>query len=652
METIDRDAALTSLRPQELLGKLDLTGPGLEAAAQAAARGDAGAALAALREHYRAAYPLPAAAPEAEPETRAEADGIVDHVFQWGPYEAADYGDDVDWEWDPRGDIEWVAAVYRFHWALPLAEVYAATREEKYARAFVELTLDWIAKHPLEQRRRTHPVYTGWEGFAWLDIQTGIRATNLCAVFRTFIHAAAFSPEFLGVLLASLHDHQVKTERIPMGRVHNKAIFEQRGFVNVAHTFPEFRDSQRWLELGLTRARESLLAQTTADGVQTEWAFGYHLGVLRDAVEMMTKVASRGIAVPDDYRERVARMFDYVFAMATPDLGAPMFGDARREPPLSSDRTTWLLHPVLTQASEVLGDPKYAARARLDTAMLPAPGGVAFPEAGMYVLRDAWGPDQIYLALHCSPPGCSEWHDQPDNGTFELYAFGRWLMPDTGYYTYGHDPEGRAWHRRTRVHQALTLNGADSEIAARQLLWRPGGNCDALTVETRLGRGVAHRRTVWFVDRRFFVFLDEAVGSADGALELHFQLAPGEVVFDHGNNAARTCFPDANVLIWAGPGAPVRLAEEEGWFAWTYGRRRPRKALRYTHRQPAPAAFATLVVPFRGTEPPAVNVAAPAAARVGGDRVELEAVACGRAWALGRDLASGQAWCEPVPARG
>ena len=53
------------------------------------------------------------------------------------------------------------------------------------------------------------------------------------------------------------------------------------------------------------------------------------------------------------------------------------------------------------------------------------------------MLHDQWGSEQIYFALHGPPPGISG-HDQPDNGTFELCAFGRWLMPDTGFYTYGH----------------------------------------------------------------------------------------------------------------------------------------------------------------------------------------------------------------------
>ena len=84
------------------------------------------------------------------------------------------------------------------------------------------------------------------------------------------------------------------------------------------------------------------------------------------------------------------------------------------------------------------------------------------------------------MGLHCSPLAISS-HDQPDNGTFELYAYGRWLMPDTGFYTYGHDAEARAWHRQTRVHQTLTLDEKNSTDAGRHLLWRSEPGFDALT---------------------------------------------------------------------------------------------------------------------------------------------------------------------------
>jgi hypothetical protein len=640
-------AELRSLPPAEVLAKLDLSRPGLEAV-RAKAVGDRAAALEVLLAYYRHKFPLAQAPPAAAGASFPAADGVVNHIFQWGPYEPADYGQNVDWRWDPRGDIEWVAAVYRFYWARDLTSAYRATRDDKYVRAFVELASDWIAKHPLEERDVRHPVYTTWRGYPWLDIQTGIRADVICNSFPVLVHGASFTPEFLGILLASLYDHQVKTEAFPMGQVHNKAIFEQRGFVNVAATFPEFAESRGWMELAMSRARENFLAQTTPDGVQREWSFGYNLAVLRDAVDIMRRMEAAGIPVPDDYRGRVGKMYDYIFAIATPELAGPMFGDASRSTPVSAERSSWSLYETLVEAGALLDNPKYAARATLDLANLPRQTSYAFPQAGFYVLRNVWGPKQIYFALHCSPPAISG-HDQADNGTFELYGYGSWLMPDSGFYTYGHDPQGRAWHRQTGVHQTLTLDGKNARVDGKSLLWHTAADFDAVAVENASYPGLVHRRTVWFVEKTFFVVLDEAIGDAPGRLDLHFQLAPGEATIDAAEHRATTALESANVLVWMAPEAPVSMEEEEGWFAWDYGHRKPRKAFTYRHQQTAPAAFLTVVFPYEEKQAPGVSAALPEGFQVGADRVELDLQAEGKSWKLGRDLKSGQAWCDRSP---
>ena len=638
-DQIDHEMPLESFDPEGILEKLDLTG--LEGAKRAADAGDRGGALTVLRDYYRAKYPLDEASGEGDFTT---ADKICQRIIQWGPYEEARYGDDFDWEWDPRGDIEWVAAVYRFYWAAPLAQAYVATRDEKYARTFVEMTTDWIAKHPLENHTKTHSVYTYWKGFVWLDIQTGIRATNICSAFRSLVHAEAFTPEFLGLLLASLYDHQVKTKLIPMGLVHNKAVFEQRGFINIAYTFREFVASREWMKLALERVEENFLAQTTTDGVQREWSFGYHVGVLRDAVEIFGRMDTFGIEISEAFRERVRLMHDYIFWIASPDLGAPMFGDGSRSLKETDDRSKWDLYDSLVEATELLGDPKYAARATLDRKFLPEQKSRAFQEAGLYVMRDDWGPDQIHMALHCSPPAISS-HDQPDNGTFELYAYGHWLMSDTGFYTYGHDAEGRAWHRQTTVHQTLTLDGGDTSDDGRHLLWvSEGADSDVLVVENGSYPGLIHRRSVWFVNRQFFAFLDEGIGNVPGQLDLHFQFAPGDVVFDEVGRRAFTQFDDANVLVQAGANCETCMAEEEGWFAWAYGSRVPRKAFRFALNQQAPTAFLTVVVPYRGIDVPGVVAELSDVFRAGDDRVELAVEAFEKTWTLGRDLSSGEAW--------
>ena len=640
-DQIDHEMPLTSFDPDRILEKLDLTAAGLEEVKQAADAGDRTGALTALRDYYRAKFPLGEAIEE---DDHTEADKICRRIIQWGPYDEAQYGDDFDWEWDPPGDIEWVCVVYRFYWAAPLVNAYAASRDEKYAQAFVDLASDWISKHPLERHTRTHPVYKSWKGFAWLDLQTGIRATNICAAFRGLIQSEAFTPEFLGVLLASVYDHQTKTTLIPMGLIHNKAVFEQRGFINVAYTFSEFREARDWMELGLARVEENILAQTTTDGVQREWSFGYHQGVLRDAVEILSRLEVFDIKASQEFLERVQRMYDYIFWIASPDLTPPMFGDGSRPLVATDDRSTWPLYDELMDASKLFGDPKYAARAHLDREALPDRKSRAFREAGFYVMRNDWGPDQIHLALHCSPPAISS-HDQPDNGTFELYAFGRWLMNDTGFYTYGRDKEARAWHRQTSVHQTLTLDGRDIADDARDLMWvSEGADTDVLVVENGSYPGLIHRRSVWFVDRRFFVLLDEAIGVAPGQLDLHFQFAPGDVSIDSGGNRAFTMFEDANVLVQAAAGSPASMVEETGWFAWEYGYRTPRKAFRFALDSHAPTVFGTVVAPYRGTRTPTVSAELPAGIQAGDDRVEMTVSESGKTWRVGRDLVSGEGW--------
>ncbi|MFC1525634.1 alginate lyase family protein [Candidatus Latescibacterota bacterium] len=644
-ETIDRDYPLESLSADRVFQALDLDLSDLADARRAVDDGRHGDGLCALLDHYRRRFPAPEQG-EAGEGTLETAAKITRHIFQWGPYEEARYGEEVDWNWDPHGDIEWVAAMYRFYWSRPLAEAWSATRDETYARTFVDLALDWIGKHPLQKHRQTHPTYTHWQGYAWLDLQTGIRAYNLCAAFKTLVHSEAVTPDFLATFLASLYDHQVKTEHIPMGVIHNKAIFEQRGAVEVATDFPEFADTRRWLELSRRRATGNLLAQTTADGVQREWSFGYHMGVLRDAVIIAERLEEADLPVSEEYSDRVRRMHDYVLGVATPDLGSPMFGDGSRPKEPAPERSHAPLHSFLVEASERYGDPQYAALANLDAGALPDPGSCAFPEAGMYVMRSGWGPEDIYLALHCSPKAISS-HDQPDNGTFELCAFGRWLMPDTGFFTYGHDPEGRAWHRRTAAHQTLTLDGADSADAGGPVLWHSDESGDVLVVENDAYEGLVHRRTVWFPGRRFFVFLDEAIGQVEGQLDLHFQLAAGEARFDPTTGTAHTTFDDANVLIAAADPSSLELVEEEGWWAWHYGHREPRPAFCYRHTRPTPAAFLTLVIPFKGSVPPGVSVGLSGTVQVGDERFETTVSGLDGAWQVGRDLALGSAWCRP-----
>lgn len=612
----DETVNLKSLPPSELFSVLDLNKPELTKVQNELKNNGYDAALSALLAYYRerfpASTPITGKKVRTNSATLEKADNLIKHIFQWGPYPSANYGDDINWAADPAGDIEWIAAIYRFFWVSDLAGAYAATGDEKYAQAFVDLTTDWIRKHPLEKTVDCmHPVY-GWKGYPWLDLQTGIRASSICNNFPVLVHAKSFTPQFLGVLLASLYDHQIKTEKMPMGRVHNKAIFEQRGFFTVIYTFPEFRDKERWLDIAIGITTKSLLDQTTSDGVQREWCGGYHLGVYSDALGIENRVRDLGRQMPDSYSNRVRAMADYIFGIATPDLGFPMFGDTGRPKSNSKDRTVWPLYKVLSNAGKNYRDPKFQALADLDLSQLPKNGSIAFPEAGMYAFRSGWSTGDVYMALHCSAPAISS-HDTPDNGTFELFAYGRWLMPDTGFFTYGHDAKARAWHRQTKVHPTLTLNGKDTLTEGRQLFWESTTDTDILCVENQSYKDLVHRRTVWFSGKKsempFFVIVDEAMGESKGDPELHFPMAPGEVKVDSEKGQITTAFEDANLLIQVKGKNRVDLTKEDGWTACEYGEREPRTSVNAVSKMEGePVAFISILVPYRGRKEPVCRI--------------------------------------------
>jgi heparan-sulfate lyase len=639
---------LNSLSPSDLFSVLDLDLPELAAVKKALEKKGYDGALTALLAFYRKRYPKGSKhddEPSLAQKNRsvAIADDLAKHIFQWGPYPPADYGKEIDWAADPAGDIEWVAAVYRFYWAVVLAKAYEATGDERYAKTYVDLITDWIKKHPLEKTVDIeHPVYD-WKGYPWLDLQTGIRATNICSSFQVFVHSKSFTPGFLAILLSSLYDHQVKTEKMPMGKIHNKAIFEQRGFINVIYTFPQFRDMNRWLKISTDITCENLLAQTTTDGVQREWCGGYHSEVYHDALEIYIRTKELGLIMPDYYHDRVKAMADYIFWISTPDLGFPMFGDTSRPKHEPGDREKLQLYDQLSDAGNKFGDPRFTALADLDQSHLPANGSFGFPDAGMYAMRNNWQPGQVYMALHCSPPSINPWHDQPDNCTFELYAYGRWLMPDTGFYTYGHDAKARVWHRQTRVHPTLTLDGKDTNVIGRQLLWQSDENRDVLWVENESYPMFLHRRTVWFADKSgdlpFFVILDEANSDAEGNLEIHFPMAPGKVSVDNTRKTITTGFDDANLLINVAAKHPVVLNEEEGWTSTKYGEREARTSVSALYKGKAPFIFVSVLVPYKGKNTPDCRFLTDPATLISGmNNVKLEVEVAGKRHILERSV--------------
>jgi len=99
---------------------------------------------------------------------------------------------------------------------------------------------------------------------------------------------------------------------------------------------------------------------------------------------------------------RLRLMYEFLFGWATPELATPMFGDTRRELPDEVTREERMLYKALMQGAELFDEPKWRAQAKLELDQLPRQTSYAWREAGLYAMRNEWGPQQIMFA--CTIP--------------------------------------------------------------------------------------------------------------------------------------------------------------------------------------------------------------------------------------------------------
>jgi heparan-sulfate lyase len=603
-----------TLTPADLFDVLDLTQPVLTAVRVCADGADFPGAARALLACYRArtdvawpSWPDDGEQPRgvgAPVLTASEADFVVAgnairHVFQ--PYAAfppTDYGPDIDWDWNPHGNIEWPAHMHRMTgWDLSVARCYAASGDERYAQCWVDLTTDWILKNPVTRERCYFPQ-------SWDAIQVGIRSTRWSGLLPHFLNSPSCTPDFLVLLLTSIYNHARRSHAIPYPRLDNFAIIESAGLADIALAFPEFSAAPQWRAAAFERLDVAMRDQVLPDGTHGELSPAYHLYCASLFLGVAETALRNGHAVA--FTAGVERMAEVLLGIATPQRCLPVVGDAS-----PSD-----IRAFMRKAARAFGRADFLAAATGGAeGAWPAWRNTGFKAGGFYAFRSDWSPQAVWMCLHCGPASIqpTAFHSQFDNGTFELMAGGRYLMRDPGVYCYARDDPRREAFRRTAAHQTLTLDGANSVRAGRLLKWieDDGAGNALLVVENDSYPGLAHRRSVFFIARRYFVLVDEARGTAQGALDLHFQFTPAPLEIDAAAMTARTRFAeDANVLLWVDRAGVAAIQPEEAWFSPQHNEKEPLPAVRIRHLAPgAPARFLSVIAPFDGAVAPEVSAA-------------------------------------------
>lgn len=112
--------------------------------------------------------------------------------------EAICYGDKIDWEYKPGDDQEYIYQFNRHRYFITLGQAYAFTGDEKYAKCYVDLLMDWIKENPLcEAKKNT----------SWRILEAGFRGEYWTKAFYYFVDSECVTDEVVDAYEACLHEH-------------------------------------------------------------------------------------------------------------------------------------------------------------------------------------------------------------------------------------------------------------------------------------------------------------------------------------------------------------------------------------------------------------------------------------------------------------
>lgn len=616
---------------QDLFEALDLERPELAKVAAAYRAGDLASAKRELAAHFRTRerprWYFPAgqkADPKPENPNVERAERALRHEVESIGLRHT-FGPVIDWNFDlttaPGSKLapnnEWTWQLNRHAEWTALANAYRDTGDEKYAREFVAQMTQWVRDCPLPDHA------ANGARSSWRTIETGIRAASVWpAVFYRFLLSPEFHDEALLTMVKSFAEHAQHV--MEFNTTGNWLTMEGNGLYHVGVLFPEFKEAPVWRDTALGWLYREMDSQVYPDGVQIELSSGYHHVSLGQFLSAYRLARHNELPVPDDYLQRLQKMYDFDAYGAMPDRRLPGVQDGNHM------GITRYLREAATLFPERQDFLWLATEGKEGTA--PEQTSYAFPYAGYFAMRSGWEPDARWLWFDGGPFGYGHQHE--DKLNLIVHAYGQLLLVDPGNYQYERS-KWRQYFIDSPAHNVVLVDGQSqrrrgrprTEYVVKEPLphvWATHADWDYAEATFdegfggEVGQNVTHTRRVLFVKPDYWVVLD-TLSAKDGQEHtydalFHFD-AP--VQADAAARRVMTGNADAaNLAVVARPddGLSLRVIEGQeepvqGWLPATMNKVRPAPVAVFQARGTGDTHLLWVLAPARaGEEDPVVAV--------------------------------------------
>jgi hypothetical protein len=416
--------------------------------------------------------PLAKDRPPLTPEGRAKADAIMQNRFALRGLPAEDLGFPYDWFRAPRGDLQWPTGLSRHAFLLSLADVYAATGDERYAQRAIAVLLDWVGKFPIggggldwkgsvpgKPASKEGWFINYWDG-PWTSLSVARRTRVWLELLPALASAKSMDNRATALLLNSLLGDQppilIDFPRLETG---NQYLAVLDALLQIGLAFPDFKEAGAWRQIGQERLERYASTQVYLDGSWAECAPNYGIDSLIRLDELRNELVRRSFELPPVVTERVRKALRYFAFIADPAGRSPRIAKGGHE--VFSD---------LARLNATYRDPEVAwVVSRGARGQPPQALDYGYDGAGHFVMRGGWGPQDTWIFFEPGPRGSG--HADKAQLNFELISRGDVILADPGYYSYsnvGEDNRIARYLDSAQAHNTAVVDGKDQ-------LYRPAG---------------------------------------------------------------------------------------------------------------------------------------------------------------------------------
>lgn len=440
-----------------------------------------------------------------------QADLICEHIFDLlgsGPAKLTPKGEgyqSIDWHTDFKSNYSWNPKTFfrsiryghvegvdikvpwelcRFQHLNTLGQAYILTRNVKYAEEFKNQITDWIENNPV-----------GF-GVNWkCTMDVAIRAANWLVSQEFFSHTDSLLEEFWQEFYSSIYEHGrfiIKHLENCQGFTSNHYISNLADLFFIAVYCPFFEESKSWQKFALKELSNEIEKQVYPDGCTFEASTSYHRLVLELFFYAELLGDRAGIEFPEQYKNKVRKMFEFSLYCIKPDGRIPQIGDNDNGRFLILSKRPILEHKYLLTLAAIyyknsefkmptfnydeeafwfFGKTGKEVFNALSLRKEPI-ASKGFSDAGWYLLRH----NDNYCFISCGPNGQdgNGGHAHNNKLSFELVLNRQEIIVDPGTYVYTPYPRERNVFRSTEYHNTIKFYGCEqNELSDKDLFYLP-----------------------------------------------------------------------------------------------------------------------------------------------------------------------------------